>query len=157
MIRGEKEPLTPRICVSRTIAGCFSAVLFQPGPVFVYRTVKRLAGVKPVGTFDALVTDERWIVHPAEFEIDRVILPCIVERAQQAAVLWHRETRKASALSLKVCQRAIAARVLGGPTWEEDLCERWMRTLGIEHDPEEHLLLCAIHKSVSWWKPAWVC
>jgi hypothetical protein len=143
IIRGPKEPVTPRICVCPTLAGCFSAVLFVAGPVYVYRTVKAISGVKPVRVFDELVTWEKWIVHPAEFEAVQCIPAAVVLRAQQAIDLWHRETHLSSSLKLKVCQRAIACRVLGGPEWEADLCARWMKTCGID-DPEDFVLRCTV-------------
>jgi hypothetical protein len=118
-------------------------VLFEVGPVYVYQTVKRVAGVRPCRVFDEVVTWEKWIVHPAEFEAVQCVPPGVVLRGQQATDLWHRETRLSSSLKLKVCQRAVACRVLGGPKWEADLCAKWLKTCGID-DPEEFVLRCTI-------------
>lgn len=79
---GIGEPSTPRLCVSRTIAGCFVARLFSEGDVYVYKTAKKRSGIKPVDVGDSLLTGERWIVPPVDMSLIRTIPAQIVADLQ---------------------------------------------------------------------------
>lgn len=60
---GPEEPLTPRLCVARSVAACFAARLFAKD-VHVYRTERVRRTVKPNGVYDAVITGERWLIPP---------------------------------------------------------------------------------------------
>ena len=77
--KGTNEPDTPRLCVARYPSGCLAARLFRYD-VCVYRTIRPVCAIKPVGVHDAVITGERWIVHPTELELKWLTPQAIVRR-----------------------------------------------------------------------------
>lgn len=75
-----KEPMTPRLCVASTIARCFAARLFR-GDVFVYRTKVPRSGLKPIRVYDAVITQERWLIPPVEMVLHSIVQANMTERA----------------------------------------------------------------------------
>lgn len=63
--RIEEEPLVYRICVSREIAGCLSAVSYNIADIRVYATLQK--AWSPFGVEDSRVTGEKWILEDTEF------------------------------------------------------------------------------------------
>ena len=64
---------TPRLCVCPTIAGCFSARLCcGHRDIFVYKTPPRRT-IKPVKVYDAILTQERWIIPPVTLSLFSVV------------------------------------------------------------------------------------
>ena len=137
--RGLKEPVTPRLCVASTVARCFTAVLFNRGPVYVYKTEKPRRAIKAVGVWDAPVTMERWLIPPVTLVLDRVIPESTVEEALCAVRMYHQETRKNSDLILKILQLAIAGRVFGNNEIDQRICANLLTKWGIS-DPEDYIL-----------------
>jgi hypothetical protein len=145
IVRGAKEPDTPRICVSRSIPACFAAVWFgKNAPVYVYRTVKPLNGIPARRkVYDAAVTDEHWIVHRAEFVLDRCILPKYVHEATEAGWIYFNMRHKGMSLQGKACLYAIAVKAIGGSDRDKRLSAKFLETLKID-DPETYLLRLAL-------------
>jgi hypothetical protein len=85
------EPKTPRLCVAASVARCFAARLFK-GDVYVYRTASPRRAIKPVAVYDAIITQERWLVPPVEMEMSYVIPAPIVHRA--CGAMWERLEKK---------------------------------------------------------------
>lgn len=110
----QREPPTPRLCVSPTVACCFAARLFTLGrPVHVYRTERPCRGVTPVGVWDVCITRERWLIPPMRLVFDHTIAADVAERCQAGVRLYHATTKKHSDLRLRVAQYRTAALVLG--------------------------------------------
>lgn len=123
--KGESEPDTPRLCVSRTIAGCFAARLFSESDVYVYKTAKKRSGVKPVGVPDALLTGERWIIPPAALVLDSVIPGPVVAEIQKKArahVIKHREGLGPHKKMILYAESLLILKAAGVrvPAWEEN-------------------------------------
>lgn len=67
---GDEEPLLKRICVAPTAAHCASAICLWSGtPVRVYRTVRKVTGVKPYSVPDSTITKEHWLLGKTRFEL----------------------------------------------------------------------------------------
>lgn len=121
---GDSEPDTPRLCVCRTVAGCFAARLFAKTDVYVYKTAIKRSGIKPVRVFDSLITGERWIIPPVEMVFVRKIpaeLVADMTEDARAYVMQHRrglpprQRINAYAKILPIL-KAIGVKV---PRWEE--------------------------------------
>ena len=130
ILRTEKEPLTPRVCVAPTIAACFAAVLFRTHrPVYVYRTESPRRAVMPVGVWDQFLTRERWLVPPVTLVRDRIIQPDQVAACQSLIGEFHKYTGTNSDIVLRFAQFAIAVDVLGGTDFEKrfvhGLMKKW--------------------------------
>lgn len=137
--KSEREPTTPRLCVSPTIAECFSAVLFADGkPVYCYRTESPRKAVAPKDVWDQVITRERWLIPPVAMVLVKTIPTIDVERSQAAIRMYHKCTRKNSSLNVRVAQLAIAAEILG-TDWVKERARRCCSIVGIV-DPEDFLL-----------------
>ncbi|MHA2279610.1 MAG: hypothetical protein ACXAC5_01780 [Promethearchaeota archaeon] len=65
-----EEPKTSRICVGKTIYGCFSAIsccLTKRKPVYIYRTYRRAKAAYVWRVADVSITQERWLLKPTAF------------------------------------------------------------------------------------------
>ena len=73
--RGPTEPDNARICVSPTIAHCFTAIsqnsYFQK--MHIYRTYRKVIARYPYEVPDSRVTREKWLVHPTRFILVHVL------------------------------------------------------------------------------------
>ena len=66
--RDPDEPKIARICVSKTIYGCVSAISCCLGTrMYIYRTYHRVKAAYTWGVADARITQERWLVRPTTF------------------------------------------------------------------------------------------
>lgn len=88
---------------------------------------------------DSCVSGEHWLVHRAEFALDRCILPHVAVKATETTWLYLIETRRPMNLSLKVCTYAIAVRELGGSSRDQHLARKFLDLFEI-NDPEDYLL-----------------
>ena len=66
--RPEEEPDIARICVSKYIYGCLSAIPFTYcGSLYIYRTEEKVKAAYVWEVCDSKITNERWIVKPTWF------------------------------------------------------------------------------------------
>lgn len=61
------EPNTKRICVSPTIPQCLTALPQSSVDLDIYRTLNKVKAEKPIGVFDAKITQEGWLTRPIMF------------------------------------------------------------------------------------------
>lgn len=88
--RAESEPDVPRICVAACIPDCLAAKLMRLDcKVWVYRTDRPIKGVKPFRLWDAFLTEEHWMWHPASLTRIDYLEPEIVSRAQLPLHRFH--------------------------------------------------------------------
>ena len=107
--RAEDEPKIARTCVSKTIAGCLSAIWLYRGPMYIYITQKKVNAVYTWGVTDAAITNERWLVTPTWFEkyitihqsIMEEIISCVPKRYEISDIKHLNKQRK---LKLKIQQ-----------------------------------------------------
>ncbi len=135
----DKEPPVPRVCVAPSVPACFASRLFLR-QVYVYKTYA--GGVRPRGVWDAMVTRERWIVHPVEFRLVRTIPVDVVRKVTEAVRIYHDELKKRASLRTRVCQYAITVDLLGATAWERNWVKDCLGVLKIK-DPELYLLEAA--------------
>jgi len=142
---GRTEPKTPRLCVSPWVPECFVAVLFEkPGPVWVYRTIKRYSGIPAARhVWDADLTQEHWLIPPVVLE--RVgSIPDGIRAALVARAVWYYRTYRRPSLKVKFAM-LIEAWGTVGPLWHpkrsRTLVPKLKRILG---DPEDLWLDAAI-------------
>lgn len=68
--RPSEEPKLARICVSKSVSGCLSAIsndLFYASCFHVYRTFHRVQARYAWGVPDVRLTQERWLTCPTRF------------------------------------------------------------------------------------------
>lgn len=145
---GSEEPATPRLCVSASVARCLSARLFAAGPVYLYRTVRPRAGIRPVGVWDAAYTQERWLVPLVGLERVGVVDAHVVLAAQAAATIMIAHERAASGYArvAGLVDAVLALQRWGAPDgvvrWtrgDERFCEAVMADPGIRDSIAERL------------------
>ena len=108
-----REPLVPRLCVSRFISCCFASRLFLPGnKVYVYRTRKPIAGVTPVGVWDAGICFERWIVDRTSLDLVDVVSVRDVDLISGPFYKWHFRTKHSANIYIRVAAIIRANEVL---------------------------------------------
>ena len=61
------EPDNKRICVAPTIPQCLTALPQSSVDLNIYRTLRKVKAEKPVGVFDAKITQEGWLTKPIMF------------------------------------------------------------------------------------------
>lgn len=73
------EADTPRLCVTKTVAGALAARVFLSGePVNVYLT-EPCRTVRPVAVWDSVITGERWVVRRVTLHKVDEVPPEVVE------------------------------------------------------------------------------
>lgn len=91
LIRASTEPLTPRLCVSDTVARALSACWWTRD-VGVYVTEERRT-VPPSGVGDQVLTGERWIIPPVRLSLVGMIPIAAIEMAQDGLEPWQTDDR----------------------------------------------------------------
>lgn len=130
----DDEPKTPRLCVCPTIPQCFTARLFLHGPVFVYKTMEPISGIKPKFVWDLFITEEKWIIPPTQLVCCEVISHDLVIKAQKLIRTYHAITRKRSCFMSRLIQLNEAYSFLAAKT------PRWLQDSIKKHDPYKELL-----------------
>lgn len=142
-----KEPATPRLCVSPTIAQCLGARMFWPyTDVWVYRTEKPVRGVTPVDVWDACITHERWLLPGQSLQRVSKLDPVLVELVQKDIANWHVRTRQASSLKRRFATIMIALSLTEEPGWINEFVALVAARLKIT-DPEQLFAFGRIHES----------
>jgi hypothetical protein len=135
ILRTESEPLTPRICVCPDLPGCFSAVLFHPKPVYVYRYC---GGTNPpLGVWDHQITGERWVVVPSRLVFETEVDWRVVRDIYAATLLRIQNLKKLTTWKVRLAQYCVAAKFL-------KMESRWTRMIQNRYlggmDPEDYIL-----------------
>jgi len=141
--KGHIEPTTPRLCVGPSVAACFAARFFWHH-TYCYRTAQPCRAVKPKGTWDAIITGERWIVHPVRLEL---VTTVPVEKVREIMAstreyLLSRRKGVTPRMSILLYLRAIQRLKKLGPQyshrWELEMMADFILTLRqrVEVDPE---------------------
>ncbi len=138
LTRSEKEPDTPRLCACPTIAPCFAATLLR-GDVFVYRTAQPTGSVKPRDVWDAGLTGERWLIPPVRMVFDRMIPAAITKQINGWVLAYLYSGHNGVPPKIRVCQWAIAAKLIDAPRREKQWAARVLEGVGIT-DPELYIL-----------------
>jgi len=89
--RAKSEPLTPRLCVSDSVARALAACWWTRD-VAVYVTEERRT-VPPSGVFDAVLTGERWVIPPVRLSLVGVIPFWAIDEAQDGLEPWLTDVR----------------------------------------------------------------
>lgn len=135
-----KEPPVPRLCVCRSIAGCFAAAIFDDEqPVYVYKTERPRRAVRPRGVWDQIVTQEMWLVPPVRMVLVAIINGLTVRLAQGDVRNYHQRTGLRSDLWVRIAQFSIAVEVLRAPHVDVDWAARCRKIASID-DPRGYLL-----------------
>lgn len=136
LLRTASEPMTPRVCVSSSIAGCLSAVLMPDGPAYIYAARRR--AVRPVGVWDAAVTGERWLVPPVSLKLYRVIPANVIRDVYAATNLRLERRKKSPSWKVRIAQLVIASRITDS---DREIAELWYERYIAPADPEDFILL----------------
>lgn len=139
---GKTEPRTPRLCVCPYVPNCFVAALFcEQAPVHVYRTVKEYSGIPARSVWDALVTDEHWLIPPVTLErigsIDAATVRSVVSPA-----IWYYDRYRRPSIKVKFGLAVLAWEVLG-PAWHPK-SNRGAVLRSILGDPDDRFLEAAL-------------
>lgn len=114
--RCSSEPDEPRVCVSSTASGCFTALEPFSGPGYLYR-YEGLA-LDPIGVWDSSMTGEKWVPPPATLALVQTIPPGIVARIYAPTLARGKLPQRGL---VRVAQRVHAARLLGDDPFAETL------------------------------------